>query len=109
MFFFVVACFHLFVLPEILDVIPQWCYGCAGLEYLHKACSPAFVHRDVKTSNILLNANLEAKVADFGLLKAFSRDGDTHVSTARLVGTRGYLAPEYMMPYHLIIVFYFPC
>ncbi|KAF6991219.1 hypothetical protein CFC21_008328 [Triticum aestivum] len=66
-----------------------------GLEYLHVACSPAFVHRDVKTSNILLNVNLEAKVADFGLLKAFNQDGDTHVSTARLVGTHGYLAPEY--------------
>ncbi|TVU20511.1 hypothetical protein EJB05_36723, partial [Eragrostis curvula] len=66
-----------------------------GLEYLHKACSPPFVHRDVKTANILLSANLEAKIGDFGLLKAFKRDGDTHVSTARLVGTHGYLAPEY--------------
>uniref|UniRef100_A0ACD5TEW9 Uncharacterized protein n=1 Tax=Avena sativa TaxID=4498 RepID=A0ACD5TEW9_AVESA len=72
-----------------------------GLEYLHKSCSPAFVHRDVKTSNILLNANLEAKVADFGLLKAFSREGDTHVSTARLVGTQGYLAPEYAVAMQL--------
>jgi serine/threonine protein kinase len=88
--FFVVACFHPFILLEILHVL-QWCYGCAGLEYLHKACSPAFVHRYVKTSNILLNANLEAKVTDFGLLKAFNRDGVTDVSTARLVGTRGYL------------------
>uniref|UniRef100_R7W4M3 non-specific serine/threonine protein kinase n=1 Tax=Aegilops tauschii TaxID=37682 RepID=R7W4M3_AEGTA len=66
-----------------------------GLDYLHKACSPPFVHRDVKTSNILLNANLEAKVADFGLMKAFNHDDDTHVSTARVIGTRGYLAPEY--------------
>ncbi|CAM0954468.1 unnamed protein product [Alopecurus aequalis] len=74
-----------------------------GLEYLHKSCSPAFVHRDVKTSNILLNANLEAKVADFGLLKAFSRDGDTHVSMARLVGTHGYLAPEYATAMQLTV------
>ncbi|KAK3135027.1 hypothetical protein QOZ80_5BG0413720 [Eleusine coracana subsp. coracana] len=66
-----------------------------GLEYLHTACSPPLVHRDVKAANILLSANLEAKIADFGLLKAFKRDGDTHVSTARLVGTRGYLSPEY--------------
>ncbi|KAM0879086.1 hypothetical protein ACQ4PT_034429 [Festuca glaucescens] len=68
-----------------------------GLEYLHKACSPPFVHRDMKTSNILLNANLEAKVADFGLMKAFNHDDDTHVSTARMIGTPGYFAPEYAM------------
>ncbi|GJM89515.1 hypothetical protein PR202_ga05716 [Eleusine coracana subsp. coracana] len=72
-----------------------------GLEYLHKACSPPFVHRDIKTANILLTANLEAKIADFGLLKAFKRDDDTHVSTARLVGTHGYVAPEYATALHL--------
>ncbi|VAH09496.1 unnamed protein product [Triticum turgidum subsp. durum] len=66
-----------------------------GLEYLHKGCNPPLVHRDVKTSNILLNANLEAKIADFGLLKAFKSKSDTHVSTARVVGTLGYLDPEY--------------
>ncbi|CAM0954479.1 unnamed protein product [Alopecurus aequalis] len=65
-----------------------------GLEYLHKGCNPPLIHRDVKTSNILLNANLEAKIADFGLLKAFNNSGDTHVSTVRVVGTRGYLAPD---------------
>ncbi|XP_047043818.1 probable LRR receptor-like serine/threonine-protein kinase At1g05700 [Lolium rigidum] len=72
-----------------------------GLEYLHKGCNPPLIHRDVKTSNILLNANLEAKIADFGLLKAFDSSGDTHVSTARVVGTRGYLAPEYLATYQL--------
>ncbi|KAJ3678959.1 hypothetical protein LUZ61_021123 [Rhynchospora tenuis] len=45
-----------------------------GLEYLHKACNPPLIHRDVKTSNILLNANLEAKIADFGLSRAFNND-----------------------------------
>ncbi|VAH98088.1 unnamed protein product [Triticum turgidum subsp. durum] len=72
-----------------------------GLEYLHKGCNPPLIHRDVKTSNILLNANLEAKIADFGLLKAFNRGNDTHVSTARVVGTYGYLAPEYLATFQL--------
>ncbi|PUZ65099.1 hypothetical protein GQ55_3G196200 [Panicum hallii var. hallii] len=67
-----------------------------GLEYLHKACSQRFVHRDVKTANILLDGNLDAKIADFGLLKAFHRDEDTHISQTRVVGTQGYFAPEYV-------------
>jgi serine/threonine protein kinase len=67
----------------------------AGLEYLHKGCNPSLIHRDVKAANILLNAKLEAKIADFGLTKAFNRDNDTHVSTNTLVGTLGYVDPEY--------------
>ncbi|XP_037473241.1 leucine-rich repeat receptor-like serine/threonine-protein kinase At2g14510 [Triticum dicoccoides] len=72
-----------------------------GLEYLHKGCNPPLIHRDVKTSNILLNTNLEAKIADFGLLKAFNNDSDTHVSTARVVGTPGYVDPEYYATFQL--------
>ncbi|THU45362.1 hypothetical protein C4D60_Mb02t17110 [Musa balbisiana] len=73
----------------------------SGLEYLHKGCRPPIIHRDVKTSNILLDHNLEAKIADFGLSKSFQTDANTHVSTDVVVGTPGYVDPEYHNTYQL--------
>ncbi|CAI9114128.1 OLC1v1014781C1 [Oldenlandia corymbosa var. corymbosa] len=66
-----------------------------GLAFLHEECHPKIIHRDIKASNILIDNDFEAKVADFGLAR-FYPDTDTHVST-HVMGTFGYLAPEYAL------------
>ncbi|RHN39788.1 putative transferase, protein kinase RLK-Pelle-LRR-I-1 family [Medicago truncatula] len=65
-----------------------------GLEYLHDGCKPPIMHRDLKPANILLDENMHAKIADFGLSRAFGNDIDSHIST-RPAGTPGYIDPKY--------------
>lgn len=66
-----------------------------GLVYLHYGIKPAIYHRDVKATNILLDADMRARVADFGLAKEI-KEGNSHLTT-RVAGTHGYLAPEYAL------------
>ncbi|RYR42222.1 hypothetical protein HN51_018656 [Arachis hypogaea] len=65
-----------------------------GLCYMHHECSPSIIHRDVKSSNILLNSEFKASIADFGLATMLLKPGELHTMSA-LAGSFGYIPPEY--------------
>ncbi|KAF5945064.1 hypothetical protein HYC85_015292 [Camellia sinensis] len=71
-----------------------------GLAFLHEEAKRPVIYRDFKTSNILIDADYNAKLSDFGLAKDGPEGDKTHVST-RVMGTYGYAAPEYVMTGHL--------
>ncbi|CAN1136509.1 Leucine-rich repeat receptor-like serine/threonine/tyrosine-protein kinase SOBIR1 [Linum perenne] len=66
----------------------------SGLEYLHINHNPRIIHRDLKPANILLDDDMEARIADFGLAKSMP-DANTHITSSNIAGTVGYIAPEY--------------
>ncbi|KAL9360937.1 hypothetical protein Peur_049060 [Populus x canadensis] len=63
-----------------------------GLAYLHHDCRPPVIHRDIKSNNILLDTDLEARIADFGLARMMIRKNET---VSMVAGSYGYIAPEY--------------
>lgn len=73
-----------------------------GLSYMHHDCTPPIIHRDVKCSNILLDSEFKARIADFGLAKISTKNGETHTASC-IAGSFGYIAPGLI----LIALFFF--
>lgn len=85
---------HIGVSPLTWNIRMNIILGTAkGLAYLHESLEPKVVHRNIKSSNILLDREWKPKMSDFGLAKLLDSE-NTHVTT-RVMGTHGYIAPEY--------------
>ncbi|KAK7262822.1 hypothetical protein RJT34_30403 [Clitoria ternatea] len=67
-----------------------------GLDYLHSFTSPPQIHKDLKCENIVMDSDFRGKIANFGLARSMEGESEQYLMTRHIVGTRGYMAPEYL-------------